>query len=134
VFSNYVLLIFLVFILLCPIMFLYVLSSLLSCSLRFPHIFYVRFVFTSSCLYEGHVLFTLGLSLPPVVCMRVMSYLRYLCLLDHSGVQHICCVFMLFSFVLGALCCQFRRRTDNAMTKRKSTERQTMIYKTLHKN
>ena len=29
-----------------------------------------------------------------------MSYLRYLCLLAHSGVQHVlCCVFGLFFFV-----------------------------------
>ena len=32
-----------------------------------------------------------------------MSYLRYLCLLAHSGVQHIlCCVFAVFFIVL---CC-----------------------------
>ena len=30
-----------------------------------------------------------------------MSYLRYLCLYEHSGVQHIlCCVFALFVLVL----------------------------------
>jgi hypothetical protein len=30
-----------------------------------------------------------------------MSYLRYLCLFAHSGVQHIlCCVFAFFVFVL----------------------------------
>ena len=30
-----------------------------------------------------------------------MSYLRYLCLFSHSGVQHIlCCVFVLSFFVL----------------------------------
>ena len=30
-----------------------------------------------------------------------MSYLRYLCLFVHSGIQHIlCCVFVLFVFVL----------------------------------
>ena len=30
-----------------------------------------------------------------------MSYLRYLCLLANSGVQHtLCCVFVLFVFVL----------------------------------
>ena len=30
-----------------------------------------------------------------------MSYLRYLCLFAHSGVQHmLCCVFALFLFVL----------------------------------
>jgi hypothetical protein len=39
--------------------------------------------------------------LPPVVCMRVMSYLHYLCLFVHSGVEYIlCCVFALFFFVL----------------------------------
>ena len=38
----------------------------------------------------------------------LMSYLRYLCLLAHSGVQHIlCCVFVLFFFGFCALCCQF---------------------------
>jgi hypothetical protein len=37
-----------------------------------------------------------------------VSYLRYLCLLVHSGVQHILyCVFVLFFFVLCTLCCQF---------------------------
>ena len=31
----------------------------------------------------------------------LMSYLRYLCLFTHNGVQHIlCCVFVLFFFVL----------------------------------
>ena len=48
------------------------------------------------CLY--HYLFVGGL----------MSYLRYLYFLPHSGVQHIlCCVFILFFFVLCAPCCQF---------------------------
>ena len=38
----------------------------------------------------------------------LMSYLYYLCLSAHSGVQHIlCCVFVLFFFVLCILCCQF---------------------------
>ena len=36
----------------------------------------------------------------------LMSYLRYLCLFAHSGVQHIlCCVFALFVFVLCIICC-----------------------------
>jgi hypothetical protein len=48
-----------------------------------------------------------GSSLPPVVGW-LMPYLRYLCLFVHSGVQHILCyVFILFSFVLCTLCCQF---------------------------
>jgi hypothetical protein len=38
----------------------------------------------------------------------LMSYLRYMCLIADSGVQHIlCCVFDLFFFVLCILCCQF---------------------------
>ena len=37
-----------------------------------------------------------------------MSYVRYLCLFMHSGVQLIlCCVFVLFFFVLCTICCQF---------------------------
>ena len=47
-----------------------------------------------------------GLSLSPVVCG--MSYLRCLCLFVYNGVQHILwCVFVLFFFVLCALCCRF---------------------------
>ena len=39
---------------------------------------------------------------------RFMSYLRYLCFFAYSGVQHIvCCVFVLFVFVLCTLYCQF---------------------------
>jgi len=37
-----------------------------------------------------------------------MSYLRYMYLFAHSDVPHIlCCVFVLFSFVLCTLYCQF---------------------------
>ena len=43
-----------------------------------------------------------GSSLPPVVCR--MSYLRFMCLVAHSAVQHIlCCVFAFLVFVLCAL-------------------------------
>ena len=36
-----------------------------------------------------------------------MLYLRYLCLLENSGVQHIlCCVFVLFVFILSTQYCQ----------------------------
>jgi hypothetical protein len=39
---------------------------------------------------------------------RFMSYLRYLCLLAHSGVQNIlCCACVLFVFILYTLCCWF---------------------------
>jgi hypothetical protein len=38
----------------------------------------------------------------------LMSYLRYLCFLVYSGVQHIlCCIFVLFYFVLCTPYCQF---------------------------
>ena len=38
----------------------------------------------------------------------LVSYLCYLCLFAHSGVQHIlCCVFVLFVFVLCTICCHF---------------------------
>ena len=37
-----------------------------------------------------------------------MSYLHYLCLLAYSGVHHIlCCVFVLFFFILCTICFQF---------------------------
>jgi hypothetical protein len=80
---------------------LYVLSSVLWCPLRFPHKHYV------------------GLSLPPVVCRRAMSYVRYMCLFVYSGVQPVlCCVFrrlvypmlpvsLCFSSSFCTLCCQF---------------------------
>ena len=39
-------------------------------------------------------------SLPPDVCSRVMSYLRYLCLFSYSGVQYIFnCVFVFLHLV-----------------------------------
>ena len=40
----------------CPIMCLYVLSSVLQCLLRFPHTKNDMFVFTSSCLQDGSCL------------------------------------------------------------------------------
>ena len=47
--------------------------------------------------YELRIKTTFGSSLPPVVCRMPMSYLRYLCLLAHRGVQHILhCVFVWF--------------------------------------
>jgi len=57
--------------------------------------------------YDFRIKTMFGLSLHPVVCVR--AYLRYLSLLVYSGgVQHIlCCVFVLFVFVLCILCCQF---------------------------
>ena len=46
----------LVYFLCCPILSLYVLSSVLCCPLRFPHKNDFRFVFTSSCLLQGSCL------------------------------------------------------------------------------
>ena len=53
----------------------------------------------------------LGSSLSPVVCRRAHVLFTLcvcvLCLLAHGGVQHmLCCVFVLFFFVLYTLCCQ----------------------------
>jgi len=67
------------------IMCLCVLSFLLWCSLRLPHSNDVRCVFTFSCLQEGSCLIY-------VICV---------CLIWHSGVQHIlCCVFCFVSLRL----------------------------------
>jgi hypothetical protein len=66
----------------CPIMCLYIQSSMFWCLLLFIHKNDVRFVFASSCLWEG-------------------SFLICVCLHIYSGVQHIlCCVFVMFVFVL----------------------------------
>jgi hypothetical protein len=83
----------------CPIICLYVLSSVLWRPLRFPH----------------KTLF--GSSLPPVVCRRAYvftsSYLSCLRLFVfvcvYGSVQHIYCVLLLFLFffVLCSQCCQF---------------------------
>jgi len=42
----------------------------------------------------------LGSSLPPVACMGFMSFLRYVCVFAHSGVQHILYCALLFLFGL----------------------------------
>jgi len=68
----------------CPIMCLYVLTSVLWCPLWFPH--------KNVCSVRLCLQLFVG---------RLMSYLLYLCLLGHSGIQHIlCCAFALFVFVL----------------------------------
>ena len=55
------------------------------------------------CLLKMQLKRNLNHSRPNLIHF-VMSYLRYLCLLAHSGVQHIlCCVFVLFFFVLCTL-------------------------------
>ena len=64
----------------CPIMCLYVLSSVLCCPLQFLHKKDDRFVFTSSSLH----------------------YLRYLYLFAHITVQHI--LFLVFALFIFALC------------------------------
>jgi hypothetical protein len=59
--------------------------------------------------FDFHIKTMFGLSLPPFVCRRAhMSYLRYVCLFAYCGVQNILrCVFVLFVFVLCALCFRF---------------------------
>ena len=77
-----------IFVCCCPIMCLYILSSMLWCPLRFS---------------QNTVRLYLWLCVGGPI-----SYLRYLCLFAYSGVQHImCCVFALFFFVLYYLCYQF---------------------------
>ena len=112
----------------CAIMCLYVMSSLLWCPLRFPHKNDVWFVFASSCLFvclnylrclclsgcDGvrHVLccvflrivcpvLPFSLDCPFLIAPSVFSnvYLKTL--------KWLCWVFVLFFFVLCALCCQF---------------------------
>ena len=47
-------------------------------------------------------------SLPPVVCKRAHVLFTLFVFVCYSGVQHmLCCVFVLFFFVLCTLCCQF---------------------------
>jgi len=74
-----------------------------------PHV--VVFTFRVKCYdvrYDFHIKTMFNSSFPPVVCRRLISYLRYLCLFPHSGFHHIlCCVFVLFFFVLCTLCRQF---------------------------
>jgi hypothetical protein len=73
------------FIFFSPVMFLYVLRSVLWCPLRFPHINDVCFFFASSCLYEGSCLIYVI-----CVCFHIL-----------------CCVFALYVFVVCILCYQF---------------------------
>ena len=64
-------------------------------------------LFCCEFCYDFHIKTMFVSSLPPVVCRRA-HVLFTLCLFACSGVQHIlCCVFVLFFFVLCALCCQF---------------------------
>ena len=59
--------------------------------------------------YEIRIQTMFGSSLLPVICRRayvVCTLCVYACIFAHSGVQHIlCCVFVLFFFVLCTLCC-----------------------------
>ena len=81
----------LLYVLCCPDMCHYILSSVLWSPLRFPYKNDVRFVFTPSWLYEG-------LCLIYIICVCFA----------HSGIKHIlCCAFVVFFFVLCTLCCQF---------------------------
>jgi hypothetical protein len=57
----------------CPVMCLYVLSSVLWCPLRYLHTNDVRFVFTSSCLWEGSCLIS-------VICVFVL-FIFVLCIM-----------------------------------------------------
>ena len=56
-------------------------------------------------MHENDVRF--GSSLHPVVCRRSRVLFVLFVFFACGGVQHICCVFVLFLFVLCTLCCQF---------------------------
>ena len=61
----------------CSIMYLYVVSSVLRCPLRYPHKNYFRVVFTSRCLQKGSCLMY-------VICGWLVGWL-----VAYMGVQHI---------------------------------------------
>jgi hypothetical protein len=84
-----VLLIFLVF-LCCPIMYLYILSSVIWCPLRSPHKSHVHFVFTYSSFQERSCLINII-----CVCLRFVVSNTYCVVL-----------FILIVIVLCAKCCQ----------------------------
>ena len=75
--------------------------------------YYVSTFWVSCCdvCYDFRLKTMFGSSLPPVVCMWahvLVTLFVFVCCLAHSGVQHIlCCVFVLFFFVLCTQCCQF---------------------------
>jgi len=50
--------------------------------------------------YDFRIKRMFGSSLPPALVGGLMSYLRYLCLLTHSGVQHMLCCVVSFLFLL----------------------------------
>jgi hypothetical protein len=79
------------------IMCLYVLSSVMWCPLLLLHRNDIRFVFTSSCLWEGSCLIN-------VVC-------ACLCIVVSNPTQHILCLFLFcFSSVLFRLVLQYHPR------------------------
>ena len=78
------------------------LYSFLCCSIM------CHYVLCCDVRYDLHINTMFGFLLPPVVCRRAHALFTFLCLLAYSGVQHIlCCVFVLFFFVLCTICCQF---------------------------
>ena len=77
-----------------------------------PCLIYLHVLFTSSSYLPPYLiylqfLFTSISYLPPCL-ITSMSYLRYLFLFTHSGVQHIVlCFCLIFFFIFCTLCCQF---------------------------
>ena len=85
--------------------------SVLLIFLMFCVVLLCVFIFWVPCCdvrYYFPIKTMLHSSWPPVVIGGVISYLRYLCLFVYSGFpQILCCVFVLFFFVLCTPCCQF---------------------------
>ena len=93
-------------------------SSGCFCGVRAAHFVYVVLVcvvtFWVPCChvrYDFHIKTVFGSSFPPVVCRRAYVFTLFMfCLFACGGVQHILCrVFLLFFFVLCALCCRCLR-------------------------
>ena len=88
-----VVLIFLFF-LCCPIMCLYVLSSVMWCPLRFLNAKDVQFIFTSSCFHESSCLIHLI-----SVCLRIVGFNTY-CVVFFFVLCTLCFSFSWLSFLL----------------------------------
>ena len=86
----------------------FLVGSVLLIFLDFCVVLLCVFMFWVPCYdicYDFHIKKMFGSFLPPVICRR--AHVLFM-LFVYSGVQHIlCCVFVLFFFVLCTQCCQF---------------------------
>ena len=85
---KYVIIFHLFMFLCCPIMYLYVLSFVLWCPIRFPHKNDVRFVCTSSCLHDVSCLIYVI-----CVCLRIVVFV-FFCWSSSCVLCDQCCQFL----------------------------------------